>query len=200
MRTLVFATSNAGKKKELEALLGAGWLVKSAADFPDVPEVDEDQPTFEGNAAKKAHAFAKATGLLALADDSGLCVDALDGRPGVHSARYGRTDGERIGRLLAELKDVPDERRTARFECALCLVTPDGEATFTRGTCEGRIIHAPRGTNGFGYDPIFELPGGKTMAELSRDEKSAVSHRGHAFRKLANLLLRLGDDRWSEGR
>lgn len=188
MRTLVFATSNAGKKKELEALLGAGWQVKSAADFPDIPEVDEDQPTFEGNAAKKAHAFAKATGLMALADDSGLCVDALDGRPGVFSARYGNSDGDRIGKLLGELKDVPEAKRTARFECALCLVTPDGQETFTRGTCEGRIIHAPRGTNGFGYDPIFELPSGKTMAELSRDEKSAVSHRGNAFRKLAASL------------
>lgn len=194
MRTLVFATSNAGKKKELEALLGPGWQVKSAADFPDLPEVDEDQPTFEGNAAKKAHAFAKATGLLSLADDSGLCVDALDGRPGVFSARYGASDGDRIGKLLGELKDVPDEKRTARFECALCLVTPDGRETFTRGTCEGRIIHAPRGANGFGYDPIFELPNGKTMAELSRDEKSAVSHRGNAFRKLANSLSPSGGE------
>ncbi|MEW6430722.1 MAG: RdgB/HAM1 family non-canonical purine NTP pyrophosphatase [Myxococcota bacterium] len=188
MRTLVFATSNAGKKKELEALLGSGWQVKSAADFPALPEVEEDQPTFEGNAAKKARAFAKATGLLSLADDSGLCVDALGGRPGVFSARYGSSDGDRIRKLLAELEDVPDAKRTARFVCALCLVTPDGQETFTRGTCEGRIIRAPRGANGFGYDPIFELPSGKTMAELSRDEKSAVSHRGNAFQKLAAAL------------
>lgn len=192
MRTLVFATSNPGKKKELEALLGPGWVVKSAADFPEIPEVDEDQPTFEGNAAKKARAFAKATGLLALADDSGLCVDALDGRPGVYSARYGNSDGDRIARLLKELDAVPDEKRTARFECALCLATPDGKETFTRGTCEGRIIRAPRGSNGFGYDPIFELPGGKTMAELARDEKSAVSHRGNAFRQLAHSLSPAG--------
>jgi len=188
MKTLVFATSNQGKRKELEALLGPGWQVRTAADFPHVPEVDEDQPTFEGNAAKKAHAFAKATGLLALADDSGLCVDALGGRPGVFSARYGASDGDRIARLLKELDGVPEPKRTARFECALCLVTPEGRETFTRGTCEGRIIHAPRGANGFGYDPIFELPNGKTMAELSRDEKSAVSHRGNAFRKLATVL------------
>ncbi|MEW5737744.1 MAG: RdgB/HAM1 family non-canonical purine NTP pyrophosphatase [Myxococcota bacterium] len=192
MRTLVFATSNPGKKKELEALLGPGWIVKSAADFPDVPEVEEDQPTFEGNAAKKAHAFAEATGLLALADDSGLCVDALDGRPGVQSARYAPgTDGDRIAKLLGELKDVPSSQRTARFVCALCLATPDGKETFTRGTCEGRIIDAPRGANGFGYDPVFELPNGKTMAELTRDEKSAVSHRGAAFRAMLAKILPL---------
>jgi XTP/dITP diphosphohydrolase len=190
MRTLVFATSNGGKRKELEALLGGGWQVKSAADFPEIPEVDEDQPTFEGNAAKKARTFARATGLLSLADDSGLCVDALGGRPGVLSARYGASDAERIARLLGELAGVTDAQRTARFECALCLVAPDGRETVTRGTCEGRIIHAPRGAQGFGYDPIFELPGGKTMAELSRDEKSAVSHRGNAFRLLAETLRR----------
>ncbi|MCC6334612.1 MAG: RdgB/HAM1 family non-canonical purine NTP pyrophosphatase [Myxococcales bacterium] len=189
MRTLVFATANLGKKEELEALLGPGWLVRSAADFPKLPEVEEDQPTFEGNAAKKAHAFAKATGLMALADDSGLCVDALEGRPGVFSARYAPgTDGDRIAKLLGELGDVPAGQRTARFVCALCLATPDGKETFTRGTCEGRIIGTPRGTHGFGYDPIFELPHGKTMAELTRDEKSAVSHRGAAFRALARMV------------
>lgn len=191
MRTLVFASSNAGKIAELQALLGDGWVVKSAKDFPSIPEVDEDRNTFEGNAAKKAHTFAQATGQWALADDSGLEVDALDGRPGVFSARYAPTEKDRIEKLLGELNGVPDEQRTARFRCVLCLAFPDGAERFTSGTCEGRIGHAARGTNGFGYDPVFELPGGKTMAELTRDEKSALSHRGHAFRLMKDVLATL---------
>lgn len=187
MKTLVFATGNAGKVKELEALLGPGWQVKTAKDFPHLPDVVEDADSFEGNAEKKARAFAEATGLPALADDSGLVVDALDGRPGVHSARYAPTEGERIDRLLGELAGVPDVRRTARFVCVLALVSPTG-VRFTRGTCEGAIGHERRGAHGFGYDPVFVLPSGKTMAELTRDEKSAVSHRGHAFRAMREVL------------
>jgi len=192
-RTLVFATTNKGKLKELEALVGAGVRVLSAADLPDLPEVVEDAPDFEGNARKKALTVAVVTGEWALADDSGLCVDALGGRPGVHSARYADTVEARNEKLLGELKDVPDEERTARFVCALCLAGPTGELEEARGACEGRIGHAPKGTNGFGYDPIFVLPDGRTMAELSRDEKSALSHRGVAFRALLpRLLARLG--------
>jgi XTP/dITP diphosphohydrolase len=187
VKTLVFATGNPGKVKELEALLGPGWQVKTAKDFPHLPEVVEDADTFEGNAEKKARAFAEATGLPALADDSGLVVDALNGRPGVHSARYAPTESERIDKLLAELAQVPDERRTARFVCVLALVTPAG-VRFTRGACEGVIGHERRGANGFGYDPVFVLPSGQTMAELSRDEKSTVSHRGHAFRAMREVL------------
>jgi XTP/dITP diphosphohydrolase len=166
-------------------------VVKSAKDFPQVPEVDEDRDTFEGNASKKAHTFSQATGGWALADDSGLEVDALGGRPGVWSARYAPTEPERIEKLLAELKGVPDARRTARFRCVLCLAFPDGSERLTSGTCEGSIGYAPRGTHGFGYDPIFELPGGKTMSELTRDEKAALSHRGHAFRAMKALLDQL---------
>ncbi len=192
MRTVVFASSNAGKIKELQALLGEGWVVKSAKDFPEIPEVDEDADTFEGNSAKKARTFAKATGLWALADDSGLVVDALDGRPGVYSARYAPTEPERIQKLLAELKDVPAQKRTARFVCVLCLASPAGDERFTRGTCEGAIGVAPKGTHGFGYDPVFELPNGKTMSELTREEKSALSHRGHAFRAMLPQLIAAG--------
>lgn len=188
MRELVFASSNQGKVKELQALLGEGWVVKSAKDFPNIPEVVEDAPTFEGNAAKKAHAFAQATGLIALADDSGLVVDALGGRPGVHSARYAPTESERIDKLLGELNGVPAEKRTARFVCVLCLATPEGSETFTRGTCEGAIGFERKGAHGFGYDPVFVLPSGKTMSELTRDEKSALSHRGHAFRAMLPTL------------
>jgi len=192
-RTLVFATTNPGKLKELRALVGDSVRVLSAADVPNAPEVEEDAPTFEGNARKKALEWARATGEWALADDSGLCVDALDGRPGVRSARYAPTEAERNQRLLGELASVPAERRTARFVCALCLAAPDGTTEVAEGTCEGRIGDAPRGTNGFGYDPCFVLPDGRTMAELTRDEKSALSHRGAAFRALLpRLKARVG--------
>jgi XTP/dITP diphosphohydrolase len=189
-RTLVFATTNKGKLVELKALLGDGFVVRSAADFPAFPEVEEDAPTFEGNAEKKARVWAERTGQWALADDSGLCVDALDGRPGVQSARYEATDAARIAKLLRELAGIPAERRTARFVCALCLAQPGGEVELTRGTCEGRIGVVARGTNGFGYDPIFELPDGRTLAELSTEEKSGVSHRGAAFKAIAARLRR----------
>jgi XTP/dITP diphosphohydrolase len=191
MRELVFASSNAGKIEELQALLGAGWVVKSARDFPHLPEVVEDATTFEGNAAKKAQAFADATGLRALADDSGLVVDALGGRPGVYSARYAPTESERIDKLLGELAGLPPEKRTARFMCVLCLASPTGERRFTTGTCEGAIGFERKGSHGFGYDPVFVLPSGKTMSELTRDEKSALSHRGHAFRAMLPFIAGL---------
>lgn len=191
MRRLVFASSNAGKVSELQALLGHDWQVLSAKDFPNIPEVIEDAETFEGNAAKKARAFVTATGMMALADDSGLVVDALGGAPGVYSARYAPTESERISRLLVAMTDVPPDRRTARFKCVLCLALPNGEEHFTTGVCEGSIGHSPRGSQGFGYDPIFVLPSGKTMSELTRDEKGALSHRGHALRAmLPNLVER----------
>lgn len=189
--TLVFATTNPGKLVELEGLVGGRFALKSAADFPAVPEVDEDQPTFEGNAQKKALTFARATGHWALADDSGLCVDSLGGAPGVHSARYAPTADARIDKLLAALADVPDERRTARFVCVLCLAAPSGETVCVRGACEGRIGRVRAGTHGFGYDPVFVLPGGRTLAELTRDEKAAISHRGLAFVALRPRLLAL---------
>jgi XTP/dITP diphosphohydrolase len=191
MQALIFATTNQGKLAELRALLGEGWEVKSAADFPHLPEVEEDRDTFEGNAAKKAHAFASALGLWALADDSGLCVDALDGRPGVWSARYGADDQARIARLLGELSPTPEAARTARFVCALCLAGPEGEEKRSFGTCEGRIGLEQRGSNGFGYDPIFYLPDGRSLAEYTRDEKSAISHRGAAFRAMLPALRAL---------
>lgn len=187
MKTLVFASGNAGKVKELEGLLGAGWTVKSAKDFPELPDVVEDADTFEGNAAKKAHTFAKATGTWAVADDSGLVVDALGGAPGVYSARYAPTESERIDRLLGALTGV--EQRSARFVCVLCLAAPDGREFFARGTCEGTIGFERKGNGGFGYDPVFMLPSGKSMAELTKDEKSAISHRGNAFRALLPTVV-----------
>ena len=188
MKTLVFATTNKGKLAELTALLGSGWAVLSAADFPSVPEVIEDGETFEANAQKKAMTLAYATGELALADDSGLCVDFLNGAPGVHSARYAADDVQRNLKLLRALEGVEAEKRTARFVSVLCLADPSGQLAFARGECEGRIAMSPRGAHGFGYDPVFEVASGHTLAELTRDEKSALSHRGRAFAKLKSLL------------
>ncbi|NNB99990.1 RdgB/HAM1 family non-canonical purine NTP pyrophosphatase [Corallococcus exiguus] len=192
---LLFATGNAGKLRELRALVGDAVEVVSLQDLPPVPEPVEDGATFEENAVKKAREYSEATGLPALADDSGLCVDALDGRPGVLSARYAPGDDKaRYEKLLAELADVPDEKRTASFRCALALVTGKGdEARVEVGRCEGVILRAPKGTNGFGYDPVFQVEGegGRSMAELAPEEKSRVSHRARAFQLMRRHLLAL---------
>lgn len=188
---LIFATTNVGKLAELKALVGDRIQVLSANDVGLAP-VDEDADSFAGNAVKKAESATRATGLWALADDSGLCVEALGGRPGVHSARYGRDDGERMGRILQELEATDPALRVATFECALALCGPGVATVVERGTCTGRIALAPRGTQGFGYDPIFECtPDGRTFAELSRDEKAKYSHRGQAFAQMQRHLQRL---------
>ena len=192
---LLFATSNAGKLRELRALVGDAVEVVSLKDLPPVPEPEEDGDTFQANAVKKARAYSEATGLPALADDSGLCVDALDGRPGVLSARYAPGDDRaRYEKLLAELTGVPDAKRTASFRCALALVTGKGEEPRVEvGRCEGTILHAPKGTNGFGYDPVFQVEGegGRSMAELAAEEKARVSHRARAFQLMRRHLLAL---------
>jgi XTP/dITP diphosphohydrolase len=188
MRSIVFASTNQGKVAELRTLLGAHWQVRSAAEFPSVPEVEEDRDTFEGNATKKAEAFAAAVGTWALADDSGLSVDFLGGRPGVWSARYGRDDDDRMTRLLRELDGVSLAQRSARFICVLALAGPKGELVVTRGHCEGAIGLTRRGSHGFGYDPIFQLADGRSLAELPKEEKSAISHRGEAFRLMVPHL------------
>lgn len=195
MSRLLFATTNKGKLAELRHLLGEGAQVLSLADFPGISEPVEDGETFEENARKKALAYAKATGVWALADDSGLCVDALGGRPGVHSARYAPGDDRaRYTRLLKELEGVPDERRGAAFKCALCLASPSGETVVEEGECRGRIGHGPKGEHGFGYDPVFVLPElERTIAELTKEEKAGISHRGKAFERMRpHLLARLG--------
>jgi XTP/dITP diphosphohydrolase len=191
---LLFATTNAGKLRELRGLVGDAVEVLSLQDLPPVPEPVEDGATFEENAEKKARAYAEATGLPALADDSGLCVDALGGRPGVHSARYAEGDDRaRYERLLSELADVPEAERIASFRCALCLALPGGPSHVEVGRCEGLIGVGPRGTHGFGYDPVFVLPQreGRTLAELTSEEKAALSHRGEAFRKMRPHLQSL---------
>ncbi len=185
---LVVATTSAGKFREIRAILGErGRGLRSLADYPRVvlpPEGDD----YEGNALAKARAAARATGLPALADDSGLEVDALGGAPGPHSARFGGPgldDAGRIALLLRELANVPAEKRAARFVCVAAWSTPDGTERSARGECRGVLLDAPRGMHGFGYDPIF-LPEGETrsMAELDPERKNALSHRARAFRAL----------------
>jgi len=196
MIELVVATRNANKLRELTALLaGLPVRLRSLAEFPGAAEVEETGATFAENAALKALAAAKYTGLWALADDSGLEVDALGGRPGVWSKRFagpGATDADNNAKLLQLLADVPDERRTARFRCAIAIAAPDGRVYVDEGTCEGVIAREPRGHNGFGYDPLFVVPElGKTFAELPPGEKDRISHRGRALQAARRRLLQL---------
>jgi len=204
---LLIATQNRKKLAELEGLLvPLGIELVTPAAVGGLPAVDEDQQTFALNAAKKARSAARASGLWALADDSGLEVDVLGGEPGVRSARWAgepADDGRNNARLLTALADVPEARRGARFVCALALARPDGTlAHAVEGQARGRILGAPRGDGDFGYDPLFLFtePGfaqtGRGFAELTGAEKSAVSHRGRALRSLARrlpALLELGD-------
>ncbi|MDP9416268.1 MAG: RdgB/HAM1 family non-canonical purine NTP pyrophosphatase [Actinomycetota bacterium] len=198
MTRLVLATRNRGKIVELERILAAAGLdveLVGVDAFPDLADVPETGATFAENALIKAHAVASATGLPAVADDSGICVDALNGMPGVLSARWAGRHGDDVANLelvLAQLAEVPDERRTAHFACAAALALPDGREEVVEGRLDGHVIRGPRGTNGFGYDPVF-VPDGesRTTAELSPDEKDAISHRGRAFRALATRVAAL---------
>jgi XTP/dITP diphosphohydrolase len=188
---LVLATRNHGKIAELRRILD-GIDVMGLDEFPDAPDVPETELTFEGNALLKARAIAAHTGLPAVADDSGLCVDALNGMPGVFSARWSGRHGDdqaNLDLLLGQLSDVAPEHRGARFACVAAIAWPSGEEDAVEGFMDGSIVDAPRGTNGFGYDPIFVAEGeSRTTAEMPPDEKDAISHRGKAFRALAELL------------
>ncbi len=180
---LVIATKNKGKVAEINEIIDNSNIEAiSLTAFPDMPEISEDGLTFMDNALKKARETARFTGLPALADDSGLEVDALNGRPGVYSARFAPTTEERNAKLLGLLADTPDEKRTARFVCALAVAGPDGTEWTTTGICPGIITREPRGVQGFGYDPVFFYePLGKTFAEIPRGEKNKISHRGLAL-------------------
>jgi XTP/dITP diphosphohydrolase len=161
-------------------------------DFPELPEIEENGKTFAENAFIKARAAFQRTKIMPLADDSGLEVDALHGAPGIFSARYAgepKDDERNIKKLLNELKDVPEEKRTARFRCSLAVITPDGQEQLLEGTVEGRILKEKKGKGGFGYDPVFYLPEfGKTMAELPMEVKNSISHRARAFQQLIPFL------------
>ncbi len=191
MDKLVFASANKGKIKEMrELLVPAGIELLTLSDIGFTGDIEETGKSFEENARIKAFAICKFCGLPAVSDDSGICIDALDGGPGVYSARYlgADTPYEIKNPLLLELlKEVPPKLRTARYECCVCCVFPDGRELVTHGVCEGVIGDEPRGDNGFGYDPIFFV-GDKSMAELTDDEKNRISHRGKAVRAFAALL------------
>lgn len=193
---LIIATHNAGKRREFaDFLTDLPVTTRSLDDFPNAAEPEETGSTFRENALIKARAAVQATGRWSLGDDSGLCVDALDGAPGLYSARYTPgSDEARWRYLLRKIADVPAERRGAAFVCVLALCGPAGESFVAEGRCEGSIAFEPKGEEGFGYDPVFLVAGdarGRTMAELPAAEKHAVSHRGLAFVALRPSLLRV---------
>jgi XTP/dITP diphosphohydrolase len=193
MRVLLLATTNPHKVDEYRAILSdLPFTLLSLNDIQLDMDVEETGTTFRENAELKARAYAQASGMLSLADDSGLEIDALDGAPGVYSARFAGVDAtyeERFDILLTQLRDVPVERRTARFRCVISLAEPSGYLRSVDGTIEGVIADAPRGKNGFGYDPIFLVPAlGKTTAELTPEHKNKISHRGRAAQLARELL------------
>ena len=198
---IVVASHNAGKVAEISGILsGSGIELAGLSDFPPYSEPEENGETFLKNAMIKARAAHEATGLPALADDSGIEVDALGGAPGIHSARYGGeglADGARFMKLLEELAGTPDEERTARFRCIMVIYPApgsDGDALVAEGVLEGRIAREPAGENGFGYDPVFYVPGaGKTAAEMEPTEKNRVSHRYRALVEMRAMLERGGE-------
>ncbi len=202
MRTFVIATNNKHKLRELsdifESICPNKYKLLSLADCGFYEDIDEDADTFEGNAYKKASVVCKATGLPAISDDSGLEVDVLKGAPGVYSARYageGATSEQLIAKLLSEMKDVPEEGRTAHFTCVMCAAFPNGKAVYARGECEGSILFSPVGNGGFGYDPVFhctELD--KSFAEMDEKDKNTVSHRALAMRKIIPVVDELSDE------
>lgn len=190
---LIFATGNQDKMREIREILGdKDYEILSMKEAGIDLDIVEDGSTFEENAMIKAKAVMEATGALTLADDSGLEIDAFGGGPGIYSARYLGTDTsytEKNKVILEKLKDIPEEKRTARFVCAIAAAFPNGQTLTTRGTMEGIIGYEAKGENGFGYDPIFYLPRlEKYSAELSRDEKNSLSHRGEALRKMKEIL------------
>lgn len=201
MTKLLLATRNAKKLGELRRILAAegisGLEVIGLADVPDFPEAPETAPDFEGNAVAKSRDAVAACGLPAIADDSGIAIDALNGMPGVLSARWSGRHGDDEANLelvMAQLGDVPDERRGAQFVCAAALVLLSGEETVVRGEWRGTMVRSRRGTNGFGYDPIFQPDGeSRTSAEMDPAEKDAVSHRGRALRALLPALRELAE-------
>jgi XTP/dITP diphosphohydrolase len=198
MTRIVLATRNPGKITELRAILTAArpdYDLVGADAYPEVPDVKETGVTFAENALLKAHALAQATGLPAVADDSGLCVDVLNGAPGIFSARWSGHHGDdraNLDLLLAQLSDIDDAHRAAHFACAAALALPDGTERVVEGRLLGTLRHAPVGDGGFGYDPILQPLGDtRTCAQLTAEEKNAISHRGQAFRALVPVVREL---------
>ncbi|MFE8696928.1 XTP/dITP diphosphatase [Cytobacillus sp. FJAT-53684] len=193
MSEVIIATKNQGKAKEFTRMFQPlGFEVKTLLDFPEIKDVEETGTTFEENAILKAETIARLLDRMVIADDSGLAIDALEGRPGIYSARYAgeeKSDEANMNKVLEELTDVPDNERKARFFCALAVASPGKETFIVSGTCEGLILREKRGSYGFGYDPIFfAIEKGKAMAELTPEEKAQISHRANALRKLESEL------------
>ncbi|MCP1448856.1 XTP/dITP diphosphatase [Priestia megaterium] len=193
MREIIIATKNAGKVKDFETLFSPkGFKVKSLLDFPEIEDVEETGVTFAENATLKAEAISSALNKPVIADDSGLAIDALNGEPGVYSARYAgenKDDNANIEKVLQKLNDMPFEKRTARFHCALAIAVPGKRTEIVEGTCEGHILEEKRGENGFGYDPVFFVEKWRcSMAELTKEQKNQISHRANALKKLAPLI------------
>lgn len=192
-KTMIIATKNEGKAKEFVNMFkDYDYEVKTLLDFPDIPDIPETGSTFKENAFQKASAISERLNTIVLADDSGLEVDALNGQPGIYSARYAGEHGndeKNNGKLINNLKDTPEDKRSANFHCSLVLVGPNKEPLHVIGKVDGYILNEPRGTHGFGYDPLFYLPElDKTMAELDNHEKNKISHRARAIEKLKGRL------------
>jgi len=192
---LIFATHNRDKVREISAILdGLPVDVRTADDYPDFPETIEDGATCEENALKKAREMCEFSGHPAIADDTGLYVSALDGAPGIYAARFAGEDvtyEDNYRKLLREMENVPEGDRTAYFATIAALVLPDGREFVAEGRLNGRITRQPRGEGGFGYDPVFELPDGRTLAQIDAGEKNRISHRAEAFRKMRNIIENL---------
>lgn len=196
MKNLIIATQNKGKAKEFESLFAPlGYKVLTLHDIENAQDVEETGVTFEENAVLKAESLCGEFNTMVIADDSGLIIDALDGRPGVYSARYAgeaKSDEANMDKVLRELEGVPEDKRTARFYCALAVALPGQNTKTFSGTLEGRILTARQGDNGFGYDPIFYVPSlEKTLAQMKSEEKNAISHRANALKKLKEELHQL---------
>ncbi|MBI2845928.1 MAG: RdgB/HAM1 family non-canonical purine NTP pyrophosphatase [Chloroflexi bacterium] len=197
MKLLLIATRNPGKFREYQELLASLDLTLTSLDREKIYlEVEEVGRNYSENAALKSRAYARLSGILTVADDSGLEVDALGGEPGVYSSRYAENDAERIERLLSRMRDLPWESRAARFRCVIALATPQGQTWTAEGTCEGFIALAPSGEQGFGYDPVFYLSEQKkTMAELPLEVKNQISHRARAAQAIHPVLVQLARGR-----
>lgn len=190
MLEILIATNNPGKVKEIkDILVDTNIKILTIKDFLNLPEIEEDGKTFQENALKKACQISKYTGKACLADDSGLEIDYLKGKPGIYSSRWGNSDEERINKVLKLLKNVPQEKRNAKFNCVLVLAFPDGRKYMVKEKCKGKISFSPRGKYGFGYDPIFLIPEyNKTFAELGDKIKNQISHRGKALKKMIKII------------
>ncbi|KUK56330.1 MAG: Non-canonical purine NTP pyrophosphatase [Atribacteria bacterium 34_128] len=190
MLEILIATNNLGKVKEIKDILDSPEIkIITMKDFPHLPKIEEDGKTYQENAFKKAREISEYTGKICLADDSGLEIDYLKGKPGIYSSRWGNSDEERINKVLNLLENIPINKRNAKFVCVVVLVFPDGKIYTVKEECKGSITFSPKGEYGFGYDPIFLVPGyNKTFAELGDKIKNKISHRGKAMRRMVEII------------